>query len=356
MKKIIFLLISAIPLCMHSPYLVQAWSSSRLDKLDWLFYLLSIPAAVWAVRKEKSGKEDHYALFLLLPMLFLTITTPFHQINAVGVASAVLMIFAAVWLLYSWQFAYRIIPAALILLLGTPSSSYQLSLLLMCPVAMAWAVKFLAVVLCFIWIYCNRRFGWLVKKGTFFFIAAVGCSCFLLVHTKEIYFEGESFIPEFPVHVGEFWGRRIQPDENTLRFFVTGKVEQYRYTGNDTDISVLAVRCGDDIHEIHPASHCLRTSQWTVISEKILYLQDNFAVTEIDAEKGSFRCLVWVWYSSEDFSTPGFLGFRRHFRKGGNYYTYQISIPVYDDDVEKSRDGLEKFIRLLKKERSDDTI
>jgi hypothetical protein len=165
-----------------------------------------------------------------------------------------------------------------------------------------------------------------------------------------LYFEGESFIPAFPNHCGEFWGRRIMPDENTKRFFATSKVRQYRYTKNDADISVLAVQCGRNIHEIHPASHCLRTSMWRVYSEKILYLRENFAVTEIDAAKGSSRILVWVWYSSEKFSTPGFLGFRRHFTPGGNYYTYQISIPLYGD-VEKNRNELKKFVKALRSKK-----
>jgi hypothetical protein len=60
--------------------------------------------------------------------------------------------------------------------------------------------------------------------------------------------------------------------------------------------------------------------------------------------------LVWVWYSSENFSTPGFLGFRRHFKANGNYYKYQISIPVYEN-LEQSRDMLKKFIRVLKREK-----
>ena len=77
-------------------------------------------------------------------------------------------------------------------------------------------------------------------------------------------------------------------------------------------------------------------------------MKNNFAVTEIDAEKGANRFLVWVWYSSDKFSTPGFLGFRRHFRPGGNYYTYQISVPVYEN-TEHSRNELHKFVKLLKK-------
>jgi len=266
MKKKIFLIASAIPLCFHVPYLLSAWRGSRLDQWDWIFYLLTIPAIFLSCRNEKAEKCDFTALFLLLPMLFLSVTTPFHEINAVGVAASVLCIYSTVWLVYSWNYACQILPAAVILLLGTPSSSYGVSLLLMCPVWLAWTVKFLLSLLCFIWIWSNKKFGFRMKKGTVIFSTAVLASCFLLLHTKEIYFEGKSFIPDFSGHVGDFWGRSIQPDENTKRFFVTSKVNQYRYTKNDIDISVLEVLCGDDIHEIHPASHCLRTSRWNVNS------------------------------------------------------------------------------------------
>ena len=87
---------------------------------------------------------------------------------------------------------------------------------------------------------------------------------------------------------------------------------------------------------------------WTVNAEKILYLQDNLAVTEIDAQKGSDHILVWVWYSSEKFSTPSFLGFRRHFQPGGNYYTYQVSVPL-SGSIENTRDELKKFIQALRR-------
>ena len=348
MSKIIFTLFAFVPLCLHSPYLLQAWRSSRLDQWDWIFYLAAIPAAIWAMRKEKLGKCDFYALFLLIPMLCLTFGESFHHINALLIISAVGVIFSAVWLQGSWTAAYRILPAAVILFLGTPSSSYQFSLLLMCPVYLAWAVKFLLAVLCFGWIWYNKRSKTVIRRGTLCFLAALAASGLLLLHSKELYFEGRSFIPEFPAHCGDFWGRTIQPDENTKRFFATSTVKQYRYTKNNVDISVLAVKCGRDIHEIHPASHCLRTSMWTVCSENILYLQDNFAVTEIEAQKGTNHILVWVWYSSEKFSTPGFLGFRRHFTPGGNYYTCQVSLPL-SGTVENTRDELKKFMQALRR-------
>ena len=127
-------------------------------------------------------------------------------------------------------------------------------------------------------------------------------------------------------------------------------MQQYRYTKSDAEIAVLAVQCGKNIHEIHPASHCLRTGQWTVYDEKILYLLDNLAVTEIDAQKGPNRILVWVWYSSEKFSTPGFLGFRRHFKPGEKYYTYQVSVPI-NGNVEASRNELKRFVLALRRNK-----
>ena len=350
MIKYLIALLSLLPLVLHSPYLLQAWTGSRLDRWDWLFYLLFVPAVGWALRKEKWGKCDFYALLALVPMLLLTAGKSFHHINALAVAAAVGISFSTVWLLGAWQLAYRLLPAAIILLLGTPSSSYQLSLLMMCPVYMAWTTKFMLAIACWFWIWYNKRSGVVLKRGTLCFSAAILASGFLLLHTRELYFTGVSFIPEFTTRCGEFWGRNIQPNDNTKRFFATSTVRQYRYTRNDADISVLAVQCGKDIHEIHPASHCLRTSRWTVDSEKILYLQEDLAVTEIDARKGANHMLVWVWYSSEKFSTPGFLGFRRHFKPTGKHYTYQISVPIYSN-VEASRSELKKFVQTLRSKK-----
>ena len=346
MIKTVLMLCSVIPLIMQTPYLISAWRSSRLDQWDWIYYLLALTAMLWAFSKEKVGKYDYQALFLLLPMIFIALTPAYHKVNALAVAGSVGCIFAAIWAIGSWHLACRILPAAVILLMGTPSSSYAFSLLLMSPVWLAWLAKFMLAMICLVWIWLNKRFDLQIKRGTLFFTAAVlGCSL-LLLHSKEIYFAGRSFIPEFSIHISDYWGRAIDPDENTKRFFATSTVKQFRYAKNDIDISVLAVKCGSDIHEIHPASHCLRTSSWTVHAEKILYLLSDLAVTEIEAQKGSHRMLVWVWYSGKEFSTPGFLGFRRHFRSGKEYYTYQISVPIYKS-VEQSRIDLRKFVHSL---------
>ena len=342
------LIMAASPLILlyNAGYLLDAWSNSRLDRWDWIFYLMAIPAAVWSLREFRPDKWDYKALFVLAFTLLLAAGKDLHNTNALCVAAAAGVVWSLVWLLGGWGIAYRALPAVCLLLLGTPSSTYQLALLVSAPVWVAIMLKILLAVLCFVWIWCNRNFGWILKAGDLFFAAAFTVTAFVLVHSEEIYFKGESFVPSFRLHAGEFYGRNIEPDENTKSFFAASDVAQYRYMFNEYDISVLSVHCGSNVHEIHPASHCLRTSQWEINSEKVLELHPYFAVTEIDAEKGNRRILVWVWYSSDEFSTPGFIGFRRHFRPGGNYYTCQISVPVYEE-VGASRDVLKKFLNTL---------
>ena len=331
-------------------YLWQAWNSSRLDSWDWSFFLLCIPAAILAVKSgEESGKVDWWALSVAVPALFLSVGVGIHHVYAASVLGSVWFVWAVIWLSGGWRYAYRLLPVFLILSLGTPSSTYQISRAFAISSGAALSIKFLLAIAGLLWICCAWRKGWYLKKSTFFFIGAILFTALLLLHSEELYFSGKSFVPVYPMQAGRFIGRTIIPDINTKRFFATSEVKQYRYMAGDADLSVLAVQCCSDIHEIHSASHCLRTSQWKINSEKLFYLESDFAVTEIEAEKGLNHILVWVWYSGRDFSTPSFLGFRRHFRPGMEYHTYQISIAA-TDGVEQSRAILQEFIEALPQE------
>ena len=77
MIKIILMFISAVPLFLHSPYLLQAWCGSRLDHWDWIFYILAAVAAVLAVRQEKIEKCDYYHIIMYKSVIFLTLLCGF---------------------------------------------------------------------------------------------------------------------------------------------------------------------------------------------------------------------------------------------------------------------------------------
>lgn len=345
----LFALSCLLPLYNMS-YLLQAWRSSRLDRFDWLFYLLALPALLWVLRETKFEKWDKWAVLTLLPSLFLAFGKGFHHTHALSVIGCAGAVWSMGGLLGSWRFAWRTLPVLLILLLGTPSSTYQLSLVLKCPVWGAMAVKVFLALTALGAIGLNSRKNFLPEKGSVFFCGALLLSLLFLLHTEELYFTGRSFIPEFPLQQGNFAGRTLEADANTKRFFATSYVKLYRYlnTKENREISVLAVKCGKDIHEIHPASHCLRTSLWKVASETIFYLSPDFAVTEIEAERGNVRMLVWVWYTGDTFSTPSFLGFRRRFTPRRRFYTYQIST-LLSGDGSAERKLLKEFMTSLQR-------
>ena len=346
MKKKYLLWVLSLPvLIANVPYLVSAWKSSRLDHYDWIFYLLAIVYIVWACKKHSPEKWDLHALLVTIPALLLVVCKPLHQVNALSVAGGVMFIWSLTYLIGGWNLAIRLLPGFIICLLGTPSSSYRLAQLLTVSTAFAMGIKFALSLLCF----CCNYICKLPKPGTVLFISAQLASVLLLCHAREIYFTGRSYIPQFPTALGGFYGRAIEPDNNTKQFFATSNVTQYRYISVDQEISVLAVKCGKNIHEIHPASHCLRTSRWVVTDEKIQAIMPDFSVTEIQAHKGNNSALIWVWYSNDEFSTPGFLGFRRRFRPDGNYHTFQISVLI-TVDTETARKTLKDFVFALPQE------
>ena len=131
-------------------------------------------------------------------------------------------------------------------------------------------------------------------------------------------------------------GRELIPSKGVSRFFRTSDVRQIVYADVSNTVSVLAVRVGGDIHEVHPATHCLRSGGWRIVSEKIVQIEHPAGgVLEadeavVDSSKG--RLLVWIWYSSDDVSTGSFLHFRRMFSASACWRTYQVATPVGDGE------------------------
>ena len=351
MKKYILIFASFLGFLPNVRYLYQAWSHSRLDSFDWIFYLIGLGAIIWGMKDNRPGKLDFSALVTAFISLLLIVGKNYYHVNALSVLGSIGFAWSISCFVGGWAFGYRLLPGFCILVLGTPSSSYYMAKLFMISASVCIIFKFvLAVIICG-GVYLNQRYKFLPRKGSCFFVGLSVFTLILILHAKELYFSADSFIVKFKLQVGEFIGRSIIPDANTKRFFATSEVKQYRYFGENSEIAVLAVRCGRNVHEIHPASHCLRTSRWEILSEKIFFVNDKLAVTEIEAVKNSTHILVWVWYSSEEFSTPAFLGFRRRFRVNGvgNYYTYQISVPIIES-ADASRKVLQNFISTLKQE------
>ena len=69
--------------------------------------------------------------------LILALTKNFHNVNALCVIGSAVFVWAVTFAVGGWNFAYRLLPCLLLLLLGTPSSSYRLAQLFTLPTAAA---------------------------------------------------------------------------------------------------------------------------------------------------------------------------------------------------------------------------
>ena len=121
-----------------------------------------------------------------------------------------------------------------------------------------------------------------------------------------------------------------------------------RSEGDNPTIGILL--CSETSQDIARYS-VLHGNEQLFAAKYLTYLPTEEQLrTEIEAQKGPDHILVWVWYSSDKFSTPGFLGFRRHFTPGKEYYTYQISVPVYRS-IAESRKELKSFVQVLRRKK-----
>ena len=148
-----------------------------------------------------------------------------------------------------------------------------------------------------------------------------------------------------------YLGREIEPDDAFLRFFRTGEAHQFAYANASNAVSVLSVKVGKDIHEIHPATHCLRSGGWFVESDgpRRVELPGRAAplqVTEAIVQKGGARALVWIWYSTDKQSVGSFLRFRQLYSRKEAWRGYQVmtSLDFDDRSLDHKRQQLAAFL------------
>ena len=101
MKKYLLILLSFLIYIPSANYLIQAWESSRLDSYDWIFYLLTIPAAAWSVYKNRCEKSDWKAVFIAVPALIAALLKNFHYVNALSIIGCAVFVWSTTFCLLS---------------------------------------------------------------------------------------------------------------------------------------------------------------------------------------------------------------------------------------------------------------
>ncbi len=345
-------MLCGIPFLLSLPYMCNAWRYSPLDRWDWIFLLLFLVNGGFQLGKVYSFRKNKLDLFALTPLgLFaaMMLLCKFrYDINALVIMGAVGFWWSSFWFLFGWRSAYCLIGSFLILALGCTSTTYWISYFLKVQTSTALTAKFIAAGSLIIWDSFNRRL--IVRRGTLCFLLVMAGGLVLLLQSRDMNIRSRPFLLDLQLHFKDYLGRRQDVSKATRRFFAHSKVEQYSFANDITSFGVLAVECGDDIHEIHPASHCLRTTGATILAEYPVEYDIHGAmitVNEIQALTGNGTELVVVWYSNEDFSTSNFLGFRRAWKPNKKWMTYQISTPVTEQTLTVSQARMAVFLNAI---------
>jgi len=346
----LFLAGSFLPFAWKLPYMAGAWRNSPLDRHDWLFLLLAVVALLTTFRvllARRSNAQGMY-LLVLLPSLLLMALAAVIKIHAMAIMSAVAFSWSMLWLTLGWRAAYTAFPIYAILGLSCTSTSYWLSYF---SGPLQWnglTIKGVLTPLLLAWLLHNIYRERQVRRETFCFYLAFAALAIGAWQARALYQTTAPFTPDFSnLDRGDFFGQPLTITPADERFFGSSGVGKYIFASDHDMVTVLAVSCVNDVHQIHPASHCLRVSGWSIDAEKMVNVDiasQKLSVSEIIARRDNRRIMVWVWYSSADSSTGNFLGFRRLWRQNTPWFTAQISTPCDEGTEDDARDTLAKFL------------
>ncbi len=359
--RFILLFAGFIPYAVKLPYMLNAWQTSPQDKYDWIFiflFTLLFPL-VWTLTRKRHqvSQIDCHALFLLIPAVVMYIISWITQINAAQIFCAIAIAFAVFWLIYGGQNTYRMFPTFALLGLGVTSTTYWLNYYISSPHILPGLIfKAVSALILILWLLSNYLWEKKVRSETILFAGSV-CIVIIIIglNGMTVNQQGTPVILNLEeAKKGTFIGRAQDVTKQDIRFFGSDSViDRYYFVGTNKGIFVLAITCGQKVNSIHPASHCLRTSGWTIVSEKIKKMEINgktFYIDEIITENNNSTFLMWVWYSNSGFSTSSFVYFRRMWNQSETWHTYQIMISLDNrnqSSIHAAQDQLQDFVQTF---------
>ena len=351
-KRMLICLACSFPWFLMLPYMIHSWRNTPLDQQNWIFVLVFLFLVFLRLFLRKLVITDDGAdiiTWMAFAVSFGLLGFAWRfSVHFLGIVGAICLFWSGIRLALGRTNAKQLSFACIILFLATPSTNYLLGSLCGIESGVALLAKYIMTVLCFGLACIRIPFHLELTAFVFGLVAA-----FIL------YFEQTHITQSFPALKPNFenisvqhkyYGRPLDASEAMKRFFRHSFVKSYQFADKEKNYDVLEVHCGKNIHEIHPASHCLRCSGADILLEhqKTLKLGlRNFAVQELIVERSGERYVMYVWYTTDKLSVASFLSFRKFWSKTVQWYTWQVQTTLGDDDPEKDKEQLRQFIEAF---------
>jgi hypothetical protein len=347
--------LAGIPFFCTVPYSVHSWHTSPMDHTNWIFFLAflliaacSLPAVSDSARRNRS---DWFALLAAAAAAILYAGGIVKQIYLFRILAGTWFWWTGVWFFCGWHAAWNMIPAFGVLSLGCTSSTFLLSRHFLIQPQTALFLKIGATLFCAALCAVFLLTGFVMKREVFWFLLAAAAILGGTVVSRGAGKTAPPFRPDLTAAVEGFDRSEIPLIESTIRFFEGSEAHQYAYSDGIFRCNILEVKCGDDIHMIHPASHCIRSSGAEILSESVVMhsLPDgrSLPVTEIRAKIHSTPTLTFVWYTGPTETTGSFYTFRRKWSPSEQWYSYQAVTEIYDGNEDAARRFLLNLLSIF---------
>lgn len=343
--------LAGIPFFCTLPYTVNSWKTSPMDGRNWIFllaFLLVAACGVPAVKDSaKQGKADWFALLAAAATAALYVAGIMKQIHMVRILAGTWFWWTGIWFFCGWKAAWATIPAFGVLSLGCTSTTFLLCNRFLVQPRTALFLKLGAAALCAAVCAVLMLTDYVMKREVFWFLLAAGAILAGTVVSRGDAKTAAAFRPVLTASVEGFTTKEIPLSEDSIRFFEGATVHQYSVSDGLFQASILEVKCGDDIHKIHPASHCLRSGGAEILSETVVMhtMPDgrSLPVTEIRSKLRGTPILTFVWYTGPEETVGSFYTFRRKWSPERQWFSYQVVTEVY----ERNEDAARKFLLNL---------
>ncbi len=344
-KRLAGAFLAGIPFFCTLPYTVNSWQASPMDRMNWIFllaFLLVVACSTPALLDSaKQNKSDWFALLAVSAAAVLYAAGIMKQIHMVRIMAGTWFWWTGVWFFCGWKAAWAAIPAFGVLSLGCTSTTFLMCRHLLIQPQTALLLKLGAAVLCAAVCAVFLLTDYVMKREVFWFLLAAGAILTGTLTSRGTGKTAPAFRPDLGTAVEGFTTAETPLSEDTIRFFEGATVHQYAITDGIFRVSALDVKCGDDIHKIHPASHCLRSSGAEILSESVVMhtMPDgrSLPVTEIRSRVRGTPVLTFVWYTGPKETIGSFYTFRRKWSPSEPWHSYQIVTEVYDGNEDAAR-------------------
>ena len=337
--------LAGIPFFCTLPYTVHSWQTSPMDRMNWIFllaFLLVAACGTPAVADSaKQRKYDWFALLAAAAAAALYAAGIMKQIYMIRILAGTWFWWTGIWFFCGWKAAWATIPAFGALSLGCTSTTFLMCRHLLIQPQTALFLKLGAAVACAAVCAVLMLTDYVMKREVFWFLLAAGAILTGTMVSRGAGKTAAAFRPDLTKAVEGFQSKETSLSEDSIRFFEGAEVHQYAVTDGVFQASILEVKCGNDIHKIHPASHCLRSGGAEILSESVVAhtLPDgrSLPVTEIRSRIHGAPILTFVWYTGPEETIGSFYTFRRKWSPSKQWYSYQVVTEIYDGNEDAAR-------------------